>query len=423
MQNQVITISRKKYATGLFWQPVISGQNPRAFAANLAKSVDNKLNLFAEYRNMAGVSGRKMGHRARMSAAAANLAESFAEYSSFLAVFAVPQGFWIVALRNGVIIADRLYTTDDDAKREFTRLVVLPDWGALIEPSCWKVSRAIEKILDDVVMGSTSVTLRPISNFRTNVVALAIVGVLAFGLFQLFRGPLVQMVSPQPQIAKINHDVIAEYKRQMEQRNRELDNMFPTTVRSVVPATAQIPMPYDALPDKFARADLCWRAIGFLMQVIPGWVQTSVDCDMDTATAKLRRGYGTLADLYAAIPELMRGAEITELSESEVMLRVNLPILQTSASLEELDAESVMREINSILQLISANGDVRLSMEEVANNDRTAIINTVLAGIQSKLTPQEFIKIFDSLSGIAIPKISWDARTRTWNYEVKIYVK
>ena len=346
MQNQVITISRRKYATGLFWQPVASGQNVRASAADLAKSIDNKLNLYAEYHGMVGVSGRKMGHRSRMPSAAAELAESFAEYSSFLAAFVTPQGFWVIALRNGILIADRLYATEDEAKGEFARLAVLPDWGALIAPNGWRVPRAVEKILDDTMRGDTIVLLRPISNFKTNLFALAIAAALAFGLFQLFRGPLVQVIAPRPQVAEVNPDIIAEYRRQMEERSRELDNLFPTTVRPAQVAPPPIPMPYDALPDKFARAEVCWRATGFLMQVIPGWVQTSVDCDIYVATAKLRRGYGTLADLYAVIPELMRGAEITELSESEVMLRVNLPMLETFASLEELDAESVMREIN-----------------------------------------------------------------------------
>ena len=46
MPGQVITVDRKKYAVGLFWQPTGAGYVARTYARALARSVDKKLNLY-----------------------------------------------------------------------------------------------------------------------------------------------------------------------------------------------------------------------------------------------------------------------------------------------------------------------------------------------------------------------------------------
>ncbi|MCL2737474.1 MAG: hypothetical protein FWE17_01250, partial [Alphaproteobacteria bacterium] len=120
MTSQVINIERRKYATGLFWQPVAGGQNARVLARNLSKFIPGHTGkYFMEYRSMVGVGGRAMGHRRRMPSAAAEVMEAFADYNSFLAAFAVRQGFYIVAARNGIIIQDRLIPDEASAKEVY----------------------------------------------------------------------------------------------------------------------------------------------------------------------------------------------------------------------------------------------------------------------------------------------------------------
>ena len=100
MANQIVYINRKKYATGLFWQPIGAGFVARNYARNLAKSVDKKLNLFTEFRGMVGLGTRRVGHRAGMPSVAAEVMESLAEYTSFLGAFATDKRYIVVAVRN-----------------------------------------------------------------------------------------------------------------------------------------------------------------------------------------------------------------------------------------------------------------------------------------------------------------------------------
>lgn len=418
MHSQTITISRKKYAVGLFWQPLVNGMAARGYAASLARSVDRKMNLFAEYRAMVGLGSRRMGHRSGQAVAAAEVADAFSEYPSFIAVFPAAKGFWLVAARNGVVIADRLHENEDDAKGEYARLAVLPDWGILVAPSSWLFPRAVEKHLEDLLPGGARNELRQISHFKGNAITLLLLAAFVFGLLHFFRAPVMKAFAPRPQLARINPDLAAEYKRRLHEKKEEIKQQY--MPRQVV---QKVDMPYDFLPDKYARAELCWKAIGFLMQQAPGWVQLSAECGAASASANLRRGYGTLADLYAVAPSLFRGARLSELSESDVALRVSLPALETFSSVEELDAESVMRELNSLFQLGAIDGDVRAGMEEIASGAEAVAVNTISVSAKTKLAPREFVKVLDFLSGVSIPKVSWDAKTRIWNYEVIIYVK
>lgn len=421
MQKQVITISRKKYASGLFWQPVAIGSAARDHVTTLARKVDKKLNLFVEYRSMVGLGGRKLGHRSGMPAAAPEVMDAFAEYSSFLACFTVPQGFWIIAVRNGIIIADNLYFTDTDAKTAYAALSVLPDWGALVAPTTWRIPRAIDKPLDELVAGDARNTLKPLSHFRGYLFTLLFMGIFVFGTFYLFHEPIIKMITPRPQVAEINPELALEFKRQLEEKNAELTGQLLPVPE--IPEPEPIILPFQELPNKYDRAELCWRAISFLMQPIPGWIQLTVDCDVDTASARFRRDYGTLADLYAVAPELMPGIEITEMGESDVIIRVNMPILDVGYSLEELDADSVMRDINSMFQLIGTDGDVRMGSDEILSGAEYIFVNYVQISAKSKLTPNEFVRVFDSIEGVSIPRISWDSRQKSWNYEVRVYVK
>ena len=87
LQNKTIFINKKKYAVGLFWQPLPSGILPKNYAKQLTKSVDKKLNFFVDYRTIIGLGSSKFGHKNNMPVAAIELIKSFKEIYSFLCAF------------------------------------------------------------------------------------------------------------------------------------------------------------------------------------------------------------------------------------------------------------------------------------------------------------------------------------------------
>jgi hypothetical protein len=408
---QVITIERKKYAVGLFWQPLPLGQNPRDFAKVLSKQIPGNSKLYASFKSMVAVGGSSMGHRRRMEVAAAEVMNSFAEHSAFLAAFFVPQGFWIVAVRNNIIIFDQLFASEADAKREFITLSELPDWSIVIAPSYWNIPRAVEKPLRDIVSGASKITLSSIGGGIGNFFALLIGLGLLFGLWYLFQDSIMQMIAPRPQQAKINPEIVAAYQNQLDAKSAP----------AVQTGAENVFAPYENLPDINLRAQQCWRGVAYVMQQIPGWVQVSAECDGMVARARLGRTYGTLAGLHESVGEIMEDVFIAEGRGSDAMIEVGLaPLPPADSNVLQNLKEDVIFSVNSLFQMIGVAVEVSALVETIGPNESVSV---VMVRCASKLKPDEFVKIFDGFEPLYLQSAKWDARSRVWNYEVKIYAR
>ncbi len=420
MVSQILHINRKKYAVGLFWQPMGVGVSARNYARTLSRSVDKKLNLYTEYRAMIGLAARRSGVRVGMLSAAAEVMESFSEYTSFVAVFAVSRGFYMVAARNGVILVDKLFESESEARNEYVKMSEIPDWGAFFAPGAWGMPRAAERNLGDLLTGQSRATLHTISRFGSRMFSLIIFCLFLVGMAFVFSDSVKQVFMPRPQVAELNPELVAEYKKQIEEKAKELDEQF--EIEKTLPPEP-IVMPYELLPDMMARAGQCYQAIAFLMQPIVGWNQINVICGETHATADFKRDFGTLDGFYNVATELMPGAFVSEVDEDSLRVQVALPKLESYSSQDERDADTVVRDVTSVFQGINEVVDTEIVVDSLTNGVDVATVNVVEIGAESKLVPQQFMEIFSDFGGVYLMQAEWNVRTRSWNYEVLIYAK
>ena len=419
MSGQVITINRKKYAVGLFWQPTGAGYVARTYARALARSVDKKLNLYTEYRGMVGLGARRAGHRSGMDSAAAAVTDALGEYSSFLAVFGIDKYFYLVAVRNGVILEDKLFTSESDARAEYFKLSEIPDWGALFAPAPWGMPRAVERNLSDLIVRAVRAPLRPISRVGAGLVSGVLIIVFVIGSVWFFRDPLEQMATTS-ELSNISPELAAEFEKQVQEKNKELDAVFEIE-KPALPGP--IVLPYEYLPDPMARAQVCYQAMGFLMQPITGWSQTNVECGETHAIAQFSRDYGTLDDFYMMATELMPASFVQQQSDNALTVRAKLPDVPTYASIDERDVETVLRAVMTAFQGIDTPADAAMVVDTLTNGVDTVYLNVVEVAAESKLVPTQFMQIFDDFGGVYMTRCAWNASARTWNYEVIIYAK
>jgi len=422
LPGQVITVDRKKYAVGLFWQPTGAGYVARTYARALARSVDKKLNLYTEYRAMVGLGSRKLGHRSGMDSAAASVTDALGEYTSFLAVFAVDKQFYLVAVRNGVILEDKLFDREEEARAEYFKLSEIPDWGALFAPGAWGMPRAVERNLSDLIMRGPRSVLHPISRIGACVLSIILLAIFIVGVSWFFREPLEQMLNPQPKLSQVSPEIAAEYEKQVEEKNKELDEEFKIERAS---QPEPIVLPYDYLPDPEKRAQVCFQAIAFLMQPITGWEQISAECGETHASAVFKRNFGTIGGFYLIVNEIMPGVFVQKKLESDSTLyvRAKLPEVQTKASLDERDVETLERAVVTLFQYSNMPAEIQMVTDTFSNGVDFVNIDVVEVAVESKLDPMQFMKIFEDFGGVYMTRCAWDASTRIWNYEVRIYAK
>ena len=418
MIKQIITVHRKKFATGLFWQPLSVGNTALNYAKQLSKNIDKKYTLFIDYKSMVGLGNKSTGVYAGLPSAAVEIVESLSEFVSFLGVFPVNGYFYLVAVRNGVIIRDILIETAEEARKMYAELSSIPDWGGLFAPASWGMPRAQEKTISELVRSSTSVKLRPIDIFDSvwpSVIFFIIV--LLIGLF-LFHEKILQVFTSKKTVQS-NPELVERYKQNIELKRRELEQKQEIEKQKSIP----IEYPYDFLPNVMERANLCYKAIAFVMQPIAGWNQTYAKCDKDFVSATFSRSFGTLNDFYLNGADLMPGALVQQVSENEIIVRVKLPQLKTYSSLDERDVISATRDITTGFQQINIQSDINPVVESVTNGFETENINVIEISAASKLVPAEFIKIFSDFQGVYMNSVVWNANTRLWKYEVMVYTK
>lgn len=414
MAKQVITINRKKYATGLFWQPVTPGVTPYIYARQLIAKSKKKYTLLTEYKSMIGLSDGRDGVRQGMPALAAEVTNSLAEFVSFLGIFQSDSGFYLIAVRNGVIIRDSFIMTEHEARKKYVELSNMPDWGGLFAPASWGMPRSKERFLGELVHGSAVAKLRQISIVKTLIPSIVLVGVfVVLGLIFIYT-PLLK--SQKTDSVHLNQELLAEYQKQIEEKNEELDKKFEIEAR-------EQKYPYNKLPDPMERAFLCYKAIAFVMQPIGGWGQRVAECEEDYVNVSFHRAFGTLNEFYDAGSEIMPGGIMTQLSDNDISVRVKLPKLKLRRSIDERDQETALRDLESLFQKIQFKAGIRVANESIRFGIRSETINIINVSFSTKMVPMEFVQAFNGFEGVYIKSISWDASTRMWNYNVLIYTK
>lgn len=420
MQNKTIFINKKKYAVGLFWQPLPGGILPKNYAKQLVKSVDKKLNFYVDYRTIIGLGSSKFGHKNNMPVAAIELIKSFKEIYSFLCAFKLKKEIWLVAVRNNIIVYDKLFLSEEDAYDEYLKLKEMPDWGVFIAPSSWKIEGGIEKDLNNSIFTNTKFLLKPISNLGSNIFSFLILLFFLFGLFSFFKEPIRDSLINRKQISKINPVLAEEYKKQLEEKNQELDKDF--KIDELVKEL--IKLPYESLPVLTSYINSCYKSINFLMQPVVGWSQTEVNCNDYYVSVFLKRTFGNIKDFYDFVYNHFPGVQIEEKSDSEILLKIKIPEVEKVFSKDKRDIKFIERQIVGILQKsFIENLNTNIAIDSIQDGENIINLNILEISFSSKLTPIQFIEIFKNFEGVYFTNISWKEESKIWNYEVIIYAK
>ena len=369
---------------------------------------------------MVGLGARVNGQRSGMPSIAVEIVEALPGYASMLCVFMVDNKFVLVAVRNGVIIYDLIFDSESAAREKYAELAEIPDWNALFAPASWGMPRTVERDLTDLIFGPSHGVLRSISHFGAGLMSLAIFALFVFVFLYIFREPINEMFSPKPQMARQNPELAAEYHRQIEEKNKELDKEF--NMRQPAPIEPLV-MPYESLPEPAERADLCYRAIGFLMQQVAGWNQTVAECGETHAFATFKRSFGTLDDFYSVAANVMPGIFVQEINDNEILARAKLPERIAVSSQDVRDPDSIVRELTSRFQAINLDPNITVVVDAVSNETQSAEVYVVEVAVESKLIPSQFMLIFEDFGGVYMTKAAWNVARKTWNYEVIIYAK
>ena len=137
------TVDGVKYAVGLLWAPLQNQDDP---IPEIREAMDTEvgMDLYCQRTSTTpqyGLGSTSFGHRSGEPALAASVAAALAEKSSACCVFKVDEGWWFIAIRNDLILAeeDILFKTEEEAKKAFMAMMAVPDLiGNLARLTMWR---------------------------------------------------------------------------------------------------------------------------------------------------------------------------------------------------------------------------------------------------------------------------------------------
>lgn len=215
-----ITVGRRRYAVGLYWQPSPSGRVSQA-AREAARQPGQMADFFAvRPGNQAGrvpqfcLGQKELGHSAGLPCAAASVAEE--QPGSWGGVFKVQEGWWLVISRDDLIApdGDMLFEDEAPARQRLYDEMNLGGLQRIYAPEHWGIPNADAMPLTLLMQGRAEARLQnvhlPVKTYMViggGLLALAVVGYLLFAWQQQQEmdrmRSMNQMTAEQQEIARL----------------------------------------------------------------------------------------------------------------------------------------------------------------------------------------------------------------------------
>ncbi len=426
----IVTVDGQKYAVGLVWQPVQNLDDPIVEIRESAES-EAGADLYC-LRPAAtpqyGIGYSELGHRDGIPSLAASVATALTDRTSVCAVFRVDEGWWLVAIRNDLILAeeDIVFDNEVEAQRAYAAMMAVPDWDLRIVPPEWNIEGVERQDLAKLVAGTRKVRLQQINaQVRTKFLlffAIAIVLGVAYLIWFLIKTLTGIIGEPTPLPG---------------------DGDSGGIITTPVVPTPRGPEPWDVVPDMNAFFQQCWTSVYQVQSItIPGWTMGTIQCTPKQLTTSWRMtdpklGPLSLArfgiDSYNFDKDNFEMTIKSDGTSADGLMKFDEPHIPTVSSVPRMTAKELEEDVREI-QLATGltfqfNRQTLLSPPNRADGTRPPGQKSYVYysfTVLSPYPPMEWKPFFEKFSGLELIKLEYTpagGATNKWKYEGRIYAK
>ena len=419
----VATVGSQHYAVGLIWQPLQNLDDPILEVRETAES-EMGADLYC-LRPAAtpqyGIGRTELDHRDGMPSLAAAVASVFADQPSFCGVFKVEEGWWLIAIRNDLILAeeDVVFATEDEARRAYASMMAVPDWGLRIVPPEWHIEGTETRDLISILQKARKIRLQPINAVhRTKfllTIAVIIIVIVAFLIWKLIG--FWKNVFPPEKIRVVEQPVV------------------PVPVRP----EPEKPKPWEKVVSMPAFLNQCWvSAYQIRSIIVPGWTMGSIECKPTGASTSWRltnTQEGRLTWMNFGLEEYQlenMKVDVSSAGDSAtgVMAFTKLPRVASVPKSTPAELEAALREIKQATNYPGFQYNRQTLLDPPNRPDGTKPVNQKIYTyysftINSSLPPEGWKSVFERFSGLELLRIQYtpNGSDNAWTYEGRIYAK
>lgn len=424
--KSVITVGKKKYAVGILWQPFRSLSAKNAEIKEASKF--NKTNLFCVKNKgipQYGLASTKEGYSSGMATGAGAVANVLSDKSSSVSMFKVNIGWWMVVIRNDLILPeeDKIFTDEEEAKKAFTAMLTVPDWGYRICPESWQVPDSKEIPIEQLLTGKIpNITLQNLDNTMTHLIIFAVIAGIAGVGFKII------MDKKKQQEAELQRQLEEARRIQMEQERKKKEEEQRLANMPVPPAWEKI-----IDPKKFT--EVCIEHVRRNFQIFAGWGLKSITCEQTGVKVEWVRGdmgkndwLEEKAKIEGYIPPEMTFEEITATKATGI-------IKYSEKELQQIRGEPFIKMADLKNKL--ADWFENYGMQNRKTTESSKTVNLPEANksesfpylkfyFENKRNPIDVMNLLKSFSGLEFTSIKCDNVNDIeikWTYEGIVYAK
>ncbi len=297
MASGVVTIGRRAYAVGLYWE----NSPGKGRVAQIAREAALQPGMQADFYAVRsgnpktgrvpqfGLCGGSEGQKAGIPALAACLAGQVP--GSWGGAFRLPEGIIVTIIRDDLVVpdGDLLFSDELEARNRLLQEVGFGGLQAIYAPEAWAIPGSDSIPLALLLREKKDVTLRPIVlSQRSKVFMAAGLGVAILGL-----GGFLYWQSQA-----------AEREAAAEQARLAAQALLPSAIQTQRPPEPKYERVWESSPPPFAVIENCRQGLALVPVAVPGWSLTSIKCAAGALTIAWGRTKGS-----ATIPE---GAALNE---------------------------------------------------------------------------------------------------------------
>lgn len=420
----VITVGEQSYAVGLVWDKarVKSKVVSEARAEGRKRGVDADFYVTRETKSTAqyGLGFKAYGHVSNLPVAGVILSEALK--GTFLAAFQVPQGIWIVAYKDDIILpeSDRLFDDEAKAEEHFRYYFNFGDWDTIAAPESWSVARALPVGIEELVSGDgRRAVLRPVYGLSP----MARFGVLGASLLLLAGGGIYGMTKYQEhQDLLLQQEIqaqVAQKKAREEALKRQAEQV------------EIFPLPSEGDPRVLEHLQACKEAFTRITLSIDGWRVRSLNCTPKTVAANYS---------FDGLPyDILQRAALIRAPEARFEVGTDGQSATVSVPLPRLDKREAVaagRFGDMVLELTrykqAAQADVNIGAligiekpEEASlgtrKKDRVIMYYRSQVKITTILEPDYVLGLLDRLGGFSLEQVVFQAETKVWEISGSYY--
>lgn len=262
MRVGVIRVGKRDYAVGLQWNTLEDPSRASEEARTYANMPSVKADVFGIRQSSSpqfAVGFKSYGHKSNMPSLAAHAAR--AKGGSWLGLFEVAGGYYLLAVREDAIISefDRFFDDEQAALRAFDEVRYMT-WDDVIAPSGMKIDQTSFTTLESLLEGKPPVKLQEVKK-RSIIITGGLLAFMAIGVFMGVN-------------AYLDNAAQEEIARQAEETARAAASAF--SQEPDVPPPP--PMPWENKIQGAKFIEKCVSDIRKFRLSIPGWTVTEFAC-------------------------------------------------------------------------------------------------------------------------------------------------